>query len=168
MRPSGSAPPPPPAATAAAGWYGDPAGSGSLRFWDGRRWTDAVSSAVAPASATIARDDARGWALAAHLSAPLGLLVALPPVGPLVVYLTRRDDPFVRRHAAEALNFNISFVLYAIVVVTLALTVVDVGILLLPALLLVGVLWIACVAIAAIRAGSGHDHRYPLTIRFVS
>ncbi len=151
------------------GWYDDPAGSPSLRFWDGRRWTDALSSAVPPASPSNRRDDSRGWALAAHLSAPLGLFFALPPVGPLVVYLVKKDDPFVRRHAAEALNFNLSILLYLLVAgaITLALLLVVVGIFLIPVIAAIAVAWIVCICIAAIRAGQGAEYRYPLTIRFI-
>ena len=160
-------PDPPPSAT--AGWYPDPSGSGSLRYWDGTRWTDAVSSAVPPAGPDIARDDRRTWALAAHLSALLSLFVGFPFAGPLVVYLAKRDDPFVRRHAAEALNFNLSVFLYAIVlgVVVFVGIFFVVGLFLLPLFLVGAILWIVFVCLAAAKAGDGRDYRYPLTIRFV-
>jgi uncharacterized Tic20 family protein len=162
--------PAPPAPAAAPGWYPDPAGSGSLRFWDGRRWTDALSMAVPPASPAIGRADSRGWALAAHLSAPLALFIALPPLGPLVVYLVKKDDPFVRRHAAEALNFNLSFLLYAFVAgsITFALLPVPWGIFRIALLLAIALVWLVCICIAAVRAGQGQEYRYPLTIRFVN
>src|ERR1044072_7415157 len=35
-------------------------------------------------------------------------------MGPLIIYVVKKDNPFVRRHAAEALNFNISITVYAI------------------------------------------------------
>ena len=113
--------------------------------------------AVPPASPANGRDDSRGWALAAHLSAPLALFVALPPLGPLVVYLVKKDDPFVRRHAAEALNFNLSFLLYAVVAgsITFALLFVLWGVFLIPLLLAIAVVWAVCICIAAIRRDSG-------------
>jgi hypothetical protein len=48
----------------------------------------------------------------AHLSALIGLVLGLAFIGPLVVYVVKRDDPFVQRHAAEALNFNLSLLAY--------------------------------------------------------
>ncbi len=153
----------------AAGWYPDPGGSASHRYWDGSRWTDALSSAIAPGAPTNARDDARSWALAAHLSALLSLVIGFPFVGPLVIYLVKRDDPFVRGHAAEALNFNLSVILYGIVlaVVTIALLFFIVGLLLIPLFVVLGLAWIVLVCVAAAKAGQGAEYRYPLTIRFV-
>jgi uncharacterized protein len=159
-------PSPPPGAP---GWYPDPAGSGSYRYWDGTRWTDALSSAIPPAGPLNARDDARGYALAAHLSALLSTFVGLPFVGPLVVCLTKQDDPYVRRHATEALNFNLSILLYAVVV--LAVTFVgrsfaESDLWVVPFGLCV-VVWFFCVCTGAIKAGRGEEFHYPLTIRFV-
>ena len=111
-----------------------------------------------PAGPHNTRDDSRTWALAAHLSALLSLFVA------------KKDDPFVRRHAAEALNFNLSVMLYAIVlgIATVVLIFFVVGLALIPVLLLLGLMWLVCVCLAAARAGQGEEYRYPLTIRFVS
>jgi len=161
-------PDPPPAAT--PGWYPDPGGSSSMRYWDGTRWTDALSSAVPPAGPTNARDDSRTWALLAHLSALISLVIGFPIVGPLVVYLVKKDDPFVRRHAAEALNFNISVMIYAIVlgIATFVLIFFIIGLALIPVLILLALMWLICICLAAAKAGQGEDYRYPLTIRFVS
>ncbi len=41
--------------------------------------------------------------------------IFLGPVPPLIVYLRRRrDSPFVRRHAAQALNVALTWLLYAV------------------------------------------------------
>ncbi|HVF78425.1 MAG TPA: DUF4870 domain-containing protein [Solirubrobacteraceae bacterium] len=159
------APPP-----AAPGWYPDPGGSAAHRYWDGTRWTDALSSAIPPASPTNARDDSRNFALAAHLSALLALFVGFPFIGPLVIYLIKKDDPFVRGHAAEALNFNLSMMLYGVVllVVGVILLIVVVGILVWLLLIPLGIAWLVFVVIAAVKAGQGEAYRYPLTIRFVN
>ena len=152
---------PPPAD--APGWYPDPAGSGSHRYWDGSRWTDAVSSAIPPAGPHDARDDAHTFALAAHLSALLSVFVGAPFAGPLVILPVKKDDPFVRGHAVEALNFNLSVMLSAAVLVIVGL--------LLPllwlALILLAFAWFVLTCIAASKAGQGAPYAYPLTIRFV-
>ena len=41
-------------------------------------------------------------------------VIFLGPVVPLAVYLTRRGSPFTRRHAAQALNAALTFLLYAV------------------------------------------------------
>lgn len=155
---------------AAAGWYPDPGGSGSHRYWDGTRWTDALSSAIPPAGPDTSRDDSRNFALAAHLSALLSLFVGFPFIGPLVIYLIKKDDPFVRSHAAEALNFNLSVMLYGVVlfVVGLILLIVIVGVVVWLLLIPLAVAWLVLICVAAVKAGQGEAYRYPLTIRFVT
>jgi uncharacterized Tic20 family protein len=153
------------------GWYPDPEGSHAHRYWDGRRWTDALSNAIPPASPTNARDDSRGWAVAAHLSAPLAMVVAMAFLGPLAIYLAKKDDPYVRRHAAEALNFSLSCLIYAIAFGVVAGVAVLSGarlLALLPVLVAAAALWIVLICLAAVKAGQGDEYRYPLTIRFVS
>jgi uncharacterized protein len=118
--------------------------------------------------------DVRNWGLAAHLSAYVGAWILLAFVGPLVVWLLKRDEhPFIEHHAKEALNFNISFLLYGIVgtVIAVPLGLFTLGIGLIPlgiaALILVG-MWLIFPILAAIKAANGEGYRYPLTIRFVS
>ena len=156
---------PPPAGP---GWYPDPYGGPSHRYWDGTRWTDALSSAIPPAS--TAASDTTTWAMAAHLTALAALFVGLPFMGPLVVYLAKKENPFVRRHAAEALNFNLSVMLYTIVlaIVTIILLFVIVGVLLIPLFIVLFAGWIIFVIVAAVAASRGEEYRYPLTIRFVT
>lgn len=109
-------------------------------------------------------NEVRNWAMAAHLSAFAALVLSgLPPLGPLVVWLLKREGhPFIAEHAREALNFNISMAIYA--VVSLVLILVLVGFLLLPA---VAITWLVLVVVAAVRASNGQPYRYPITIRFV-
>jgi uncharacterized Tic20 family protein len=161
-------PPAPHQPPPAAGWYPDPQGSGSFRYWDGVRWTDALSSAIPPAA--TAASDTTTWAMAAHLTALAACLVGLPFMGPLIIYLSKKENPFVRRHAAEALNFNLSVMLYAVVlgIATFVLVVLVAGLLLVPALLALVAGWFVFVIVAAVAASRGEEYRYPLTIRFVT
>jgi uncharacterized protein len=108
--------------------------------------------------------DERTWGMIAHLSAFVGLVIPLGNIiAPLVIWLARRDgSAFVAIEAKEALNFNISVALAAIVCALL--TLVAVGILLGMALF---VTWLAMTIIAAIKASEGIGYRYPLSLRLV-
>ncbi|MGH8873769.1 MAG: DUF4870 domain-containing protein [Acidimicrobiia bacterium] len=120
--------------------------------------TPAATSPAAPSG------EARNWAVAAHLSAILGAWVALAFVGPLVVWLMKRQsDPFIELHAREALNFNLTLLIYLAVAFLLALVLI--GFLLLA---IIGVTWLILTIVAAVKASNGQAYRYPLTIRFVS
>ncbi len=68
----------------------------------------------------------RETAVVAHLSTLAGLVVPFGSViGPLAVWLTRRDrDPFIDDAGREALNFGISIAVYGLVVLVAA---VDAG-----------------------------------------
>jgi len=84
-------------------------------------------------------------------------------LGPLVMWLLRRDDPYAAYHAKEALNFNISFMIYGMVSAFLIIFLI--GLLLLPAVLIT---WFVLVIVAATKASAGEHYRYPLTLRLVS
>jgi uncharacterized Tic20 family protein len=107
--------------------------------------------------------DSRNLAMLAHLSAFVGLFGVPSLVGPLVVWLLKKDDPYIEAHAKDALNFNISFLIYGIVAAISIILLV--GLLALPAVL---VTWFVLVIVAAVKAGNGEDYEYPFTIRFVS
>src|SRR5215472_16983418 len=84
-----------------------------------------------PTSGSTPTENERTWGMLAHLSALAGLVVPLVGIalGPLAVWLTRRDESeFVAEHAKEALNFNITVLLGAIA--CMLLTLVFVGLLL--------------------------------------
>ena len=101
----------------------------------------------------------------AHLSALAGLVMPLVGnvLGPLAVLLARRDESaFVSAHVKEALNFNITVSMAAVVCAVLSL--VFIGLLLGTALFIA---WLVMTLIAAIRASEGAPYRYPLSVRFV-
>jgi uncharacterized Tic20 family protein len=105
----------------------------------------------------------RNWALAAHIGSLVAAWVALGFLAPLIVMLAKGDQsPFVRRHALESLNFQITLLIYLTISAVLALVLI--GFLL---LLLVGVFGLVMIVIATVKAANGEDFRYPLTIRLV-
>jgi uncharacterized Tic20 family protein len=155
----------------APGWYPDPSLPGAQRWWDGTRWTEHSSAPQpAPVAPTTAQQS-RQWALFAHLSAFAGLLIALNFLGPLIIYLVKKnEDPFVADHAREALNFNLSVFIYLLGggILAVVLTLILIGVLLFPVLFAIAIGWIVLTIVAAVKANGGERYRYPLTIRFVS
>lgn len=117
------------------------------------------------AAAPLTPQEERTWAMAAHLSSILGVWVFfLGAVGPLVVMLTQGPrSPYVRAQAVEALNFNISVLIYS--VIAWILVIVLIGFIALGALF---VFQIVFTIIAAVKTSNGEPYRYPLTIRLVS
>jgi uncharacterized Tic20 family protein len=105
------------------------------------------------------------WATFTHLSG-LALYMGIPfgnVLGPLILWLLKRNEmPFVEVQGKEAVNFQISMTIYLIVAVMLAFVLV--GLLALPALFIVHVIF---TVIAAVQANKGEDYRYPLTIRLL-
>ena len=106
-------------------------------------------------------EEDRMWGMLAHLSALIAGLVALPFVGPLVVYLMYKDkSEFVGDQAKEALNFQI-----AVMIAVLVCFVTVVGIILLP---VVGIGALIYEIIGGMEANKGVRYRYPYTIRLIS
>jgi uncharacterized protein len=106
----------------------------------------------------------RNAAVAAHLSTFAGLIVPFGSViGPLAVWLTRRDrDPFIDQAGREALNFGISIAIYGAVVLVATLMLVGIP------FLIVGVIaWVVLASLAAAKASQGQAYRYPLTLRLI-
>ena len=82
-------------------------------------YSAATPAAMPPASSRLA-------AIFAHLSAPIAALLSagsLSLLGPLLVWLVKKNDPYARRAAAGAFNFNLSFWLLYLISWVLILTV---------------------------------------------
>ncbi len=124
---------------------------------------DATPAATPSGSSRVA-------AILAHLSAPIAALLSagsLSLLGPLLVWLLKKDDPYARRAAAGAFNFNLTFWLLYLVSWLLILTVIGaiVGIPLIIGLFLVSA-W--CHIKGAVRAADDRPYDYPFQIRVLS
>jgi len=115
---------------------------------------------------TTQSGNVRTWCVACHLSALAGFV--LPAfghvLGPLIVWLIKRgDSPEIDAHGKEALNFQISMLIYNLVAGVLCLVLI--GFALLAVLHILNVVF---VIIAALKASEGQMYRYPLTIRLIN
>ena len=111
----------------------------------------------------------RQWAMFAHLSAIIAALIGLSFLGPLVIWLIKKDSsPFVDDQGKEALNFNITvgIAMLALWILTLV-TFFFGGFLTIPLMFVIGVAALVFVVIAAIKSNEGQAYRYPFAIRLV-
>ncbi len=114
-----------------------------------------------PVRAARSPEDVRMWTLIAHASAIPSAFFALAFVGPLIVWLIRKDiDPISGAHAKEALHFNISVMIYAAISFVLAFVLIGI-----PMLIALGIFWLVNVIRASVAVSDGRTFRYPLTMR---
>ena len=129
----------------------------------------------------------RHWAAGAHVAALLAALLTswvagvAGAVAALAVWLLVRDkSAFAAEHAKDALNFNLSMLIYTVAAAGIAILLVGAtlltlgigllvtapaGLLLLLVYAAIAVSWFVCSLIAAFKAYDGQAYRYPLTIR---
>lgn len=105
----------------------------------------------------VSADD-RNMAMLCHL---LGIFTGF--VGPLIVWLVKKDSsPFVDAHGKQALNFQLSVLIYSFVCALLA--VLCVGVILMMGLIIAA---LVLEIIACLHASRGEVYEYPLAIRFI-
>ena len=123
---------------------------------------EATAPPPVPSGAPSADD--RQWGMFAHLSALSGVVIPFGNIiGPLVVWQVKKDTlPFAADQGKEALNFNITIAIAAIICGLL--TLVLIGFLLLP---LVGLAWLIFTIIGAMKANNGEAYRYPFALRLI-
>ena len=129
----------------------------------------------------------RMWAAGAHVAALIAALLTSWMAGvagalaALAVWMLVRDkSPFAAAHAKEAVNFNLSMLIYTLVAVVITVLLVGAtiltlgigllvtapaGVALLLAFAAIAVTWFVCSLVAAFKAYDGQMYRYPLTIR---
>jgi uncharacterized Tic20 family protein len=109
--------------------------------------------------------DERLWAMLCHLSTFAGYFVPVGNIlGPLVVWLIKKDQyALVDDQGKEALNFQISVLIYGLI--SFVLCFVLIGFVLLIALIIFD---LVVTIMAAVQANSGVYYRYPMCIRLIT
>ena len=121
---------------------------------------------VPPASRQVSPAEERTWGMLAHVIALAAMVLSaglLGFVAALVIYLYFKDKgPFVRQHAANSLNVQLTMAI--VIVISLPLMLLLVGFLTYG----LAFLFAAVVHImGALKAGNGEWFKPPFTIRFV-
>jgi uncharacterized Tic20 family protein len=99
------------------------------------------------------------WAVLAHISN-----YVFPLLGPLVIYLVYKDSsPFNRHHAAEAFNLSVTLTIAAVVSIPLLFVLVGI-----PLLIAVVIWGLVAPILGAVAAGGRKGYRYPVTLHLLS
>ncbi len=113
----------------------------------------------------------RSWSVLAHLSVLLNLFTGfLGPVAALVIWLVYRDrSPRVTFHALQSLWYQAAWIVILAVgwTVTGLLTIILVGFLLFPVMIVLSFVPFVHMAYAAYKVSQGVDYRYPLVADLV-
>lgn len=118
-----------------------------------------------PVESTLSEEQENNWAMWAHISTFLSMLVPLGNfIGPFIVWqLKKNESEFVADQAKEALNFQISLLIYMLISVVLIFVVI--GIFLIIGLALFSIIM---VIVAGVKANQGEYYRYPMCLRLIS
>lgn len=97
------------------------------------------------------------WAIAAHLTYFLGGIGFV--VAPFIIFFIKKDDPFVADHAKQALVAHLALLVAGAVVCFLSFLLI--GLLLIPALIVLSIGLLVTSILAALKALNGEYYRYP-------
>jgi uncharacterized Tic20 family protein len=146
----------------APGWYHDD--NGVVRWWNGAVWDVGAPPAYpAPFLPPVVTEN-RSMAMLAHLGAFVGGFIL-----PLIIMVTTgKTDPFVRYHATESLDFQLTYLTFFLGGFLLSLATLGLGLIVfVPLLIVVAIGHIAFAIQACIAANRGEWYRYPICIRYV-
>jgi len=123
-----------------------------------------------PSIDPLADSGERTYAAFNHYIGLLSLLDAtfFGLIGSVVMWMIKRkESPFLDDHGREAVNFQLSLLLYMFVGTTV-LAIVTVGLLVLPWIAALYILRLVGCIRGGLAAGRGEHYRYPCTIRFLA
>jgi uncharacterized Tic20 family protein len=106
----------------------------------------------------------RQWAMFCHFAAFFGLIFPFGNVlGPLIIWQIKKEaDPFIDAQGKEALNFQITVSIAAMICMLLMVVIIG-----FPLMVLVGVGALVLTIIGGMKANDGVPYRYPFTWRLV-
>ncbi|MBN8855779.1 MAG: hypothetical protein BGO55_22610 [Sphingobacteriales bacterium 50-39] len=101
--------------------------------------------------------------LLALLSHILAIVPGIGILGPLVIYLIKKDEsPFVRDNALESLNFQLTVII--LYIIAWILVFVAIGLFL---FWVIAIMNAVLVIVATVRASEGQVYRYPVSLRLI-
>ncbi|MFN8210313.1 MAG: DUF4870 domain-containing protein [Bacteroidales bacterium] len=106
----------------------------------------------------------RNWAMFCHLAAFAGFFIPFGGIiGPLVIWMSKRDEStWVRENGKNSLNFQLSILMYMVLVFPLCFIIVGI-----PLMIVLFIMKIVFVVVASIKASKGEEFKYPLSIPFI-
>ncbi len=118
------------------------------------RWIDESATA-----------DERLYATFLHLSLLAHVVLSgFAIIVPIIMWVIKKDEsPYIADHGREAINFQISLIIYSIIAGIFSIVLIG-----LPFLLLIPIYALVCMVLAAVAANRGELYRYPMTIRFLN
>lgn len=115
-------------------------------------------------------DDERTYALLMHLSLMAHLFLTLIAFGiPLIMWLVKKEEsPFLDDHGREAVNFQISLLIWSIIftIAAVPISILTCGVGVVVAFIPTVVAVVGMIQ-ASVAANRGEFYRYPMTFRFV-
>jgi uncharacterized Tic20 family protein len=124
----------------------------------------AAASKLPDVSSEAQEQRTRQWGLLLHLSVLAGFVVPIAGlVVPIVIWQLKKDSlPGIDTHGKNAVNWIISAIIYAVVGVILVFVIIGI-----PLLIALGVVGVIFPIVAAIKANNGEVWKYPLAITFL-
>jgi uncharacterized protein len=112
----------------------------------------------------VLSESERNWAMLCHLSAFAGFFFPFGGIiGPLICWLSKKDESaWVNVNGRNALNFQLSILLYLVLAIPLCFIIVGI-----PIVIVLGTLKVICIIIASVNASKGQSFKYPLMIPFI-
>jgi hypothetical protein len=116
-------------------------------------------------NAPMGEDEERKWAMFAHIGTFSSMFIPLGNfIAPIVIWqLKKNESEFVVDQAKEALNFQITVIIYALI--SFLLVFIFIGFFLIFALVIFS---LVIVIVAGVKANEGEYYRYPMCIRLIS